>query len=359
MGYKILVINPGSTSTKVAFFEEKTCLFVESLNHSANDLADFDEIPDQLGFRTQIVLDMIKKHNLNLKELNAIVGRGGLLPFVHAGGYLVNETMKRRIIDGPISEHASNLGAIIAEAIASPLNIPAYIYDCVGSDEFKDIARVTGVPDIKRESLCHVLNQKAIGRKVAEKYKKKYSDLNLIVAHLGGGFSVGAHEKGRIVDCIRDDAGAFSPERSGSVPLLYVIDMCYSGKYTKREMTRKIRGMGGLQALLNTKDCREVEKMIADGNQYAELVYHAMAYQAAKSIGEMSTVLEGNIDFIILTGGAAYSKLLTGLIAKRVKFMAPVEIVPGEDEMESLALGTLRILKGEETAAEYIEPQNK
>lgn len=355
MGYKILAINPGSTSTKVALFDDETCLFVESLNHSANDLADFDEIPDQLDFRTQIVLDMMKKNNVNLKELHAVVGRGGLLPHVHAGGYLVNETMKKRIIKGPISEHASNLGAIIAEAIAAPLNIPAYIYDCVGSDEFKEIARVTGIPDIQRESLCHVLNQKAMGRKIAKKHGKRYEELNLIVAHLGGGFSVGAHEKGRIVDCVRDDAGAFSPERSGSIPLLYVIDMCYSGKYSKREMTRKIRGMGGLQALLNTKDCREVEKMIKNGDVHAELVYHAMAYQTAKSIGEMSTVLKGKIDFIILTGGAAYSKLLTGLIAERVAFMAPVEIVPGEDEMGALALGALRILRGEEAAAEYLE----
>lgn len=355
MGYQILTINPGSTSTKVALFDDETCLFVESLNHSANDLADFDEIPDQLGFRTQIVLNMMKKNNVKRNELSAVVGRGGLLPHVHAGGYIVNETMKKRIIEGPISEHASNLGAIIAEAIAAPLQIPAYIYDCVGSNELNEIARITGVPDIRRESLCHVLNQKSIGRKVAIKHEQQYENLNLIVAHLGGGFSVGAHEKGRIVDCVRDDAGSFSPERSGSVPLLYVIDMCYSGKYTKREMTRKIRGMGGLQALLNTKDCREVEAMIANGDHYANLVYHAMAYQAAKSIGEMSTVLEGNIDYIILTGGVSYSKLLTGLIAQRVKFMAPLEIVPGEDEMEALALGALRILQGKEMASEYID----
>jgi butyrate kinase len=214
---------------------------------------------------------------------------------------------------------------------------------------------ITGIPEFLRHSQCHVLNSKAMGRKVAEKYGKQYKDLNLIVAHLGGGISISIHEKGRIVDAIGDDSGPFSPERTGSLPLLYIVDLCYSGQYTKREMVRKIRGLGGIKAHLGTHDCRKVEKMIAEGNEKARLVYEAEAYQIAKGIGELAPVLNGEIDYIILTGGMANSEMLTGMVAERVKYIAHVEIMPGEVEMEALAFGALRILRGEESPSVYTE----
>jgi butyrate kinase len=274
---------------------------------------------------------------------------------VNGGGYLVNEKLKNTILSGTLSPHASNLGALLADEIAAPLNIPAYIYDSVSSHEFREIAMITGIPEFLRHSQCHVLNSKAMGRKVAEKHGKRYEDLNLIVAHLGGGISIGVHEKGKIVDAIGDDSGPFSPERTGSLPLLYIVDLCYSGQYTKREMVRKIRGMGGIKAHLGTHDCRLVEKMIADGDEKAKLIYEAEAYQIAKGIGELSPVLNGEIDFIILTGGISFSEMMTGMIADRVKSIAPVEIMPGEVEMEALAFGALRILRGEESPSIFTD----
>jgi len=348
MGYTILAINPGSTSTKIALYEDETLIFFDQAEHSDEDFAGLTDVLDQLEFRLEVIYTILNKHQVVLSKLSAIVGRGGLLPPVNAGGYLVNERLKNMILSGNLSPHASNLGALLADKIAAPLEIPAYIYDSVSSHEFREIAMITGIPEYLRHSQCHVLNSKAMGRKVAEKYGKRYEDLNLIVAHLGGGISIGIHEKGRIVDAIGDDAGPFSPERTGSLPLLYIVDLCYSGQYTKREMVRKIRGMGGIKAHLGTHDCRLVEKMIAEGNEKAKLVYEAEAYQIAKGIGELAPVLCGNIDFIILTGGIAHSEMMTGMITERVKYIAPVEVMPGEVEMEALAFGVLRILRGEE-----------
>lgn len=348
MGYTILAINPGSTSTKIALYEDETLIFFEQAEHSDEDFAGFSDILDQLSFRLEVIHAILNKQQVELRKLSAVVGRGGLLPPVNAGGYLVNERLKSVILSGNLSPHASNLGALLADKIAAPLEIPAYIYDSVSSHEFREVAMITGIPEYHRHSQCHVLNSKAMGRKLAHKHGKRYEDLNLIVAHLGGGISIGAHEKGRIVDAIGDDAGPFSPERTGSLPLLYIVDLCYSGQYTKREMIRKIRGMGGIKAHLGTHDCRVVEKMIAEGNEKAKLVYEAEAYQIAKGIGELAPVLNGKIDYIILTGGIAYSRMMTSMIAERVSFIAPVEIMPGEVEMEALALGALRILRGEE-----------
>ena len=353
MGYFILAINPGSTSTKIALYENENLVFFDHAEHSDEDFAGISDILEQLEFRLEVIHSILKKHKVNFDELSAIVGRGGLLPPVKAGGYLVNENLKNIILQGNLSPHASNLGALLADKIAAPLGIPSYIYDSVSSDEFKEIAMITGIPEYLRHSQCHVLNSKAMGRKVAQKYGKQYEDLNLIIAHLGGGISIGAHEKGKIIDAIGDDAGPFSPERTGSLPLLYIVDLCYSGKYTKKEMVRKIRGMGGIKAHLGTHDCRIVEEMIADGNEKAKLIYEAEAYQIAKGIGELAPVLNGKIDYIILTGGIAYSKLMTGMITERVDFIAPVEIMPGEMEMEALALGALRILRGEEIASTF------
>ena len=357
MSYKILSINPGSTSTKIAVYEDENKIFTENVNHPDEELNQFEDILDQAELRAEAINTALLKHNVKLSELSAVVGRGGLLPNILGGGYRVTEAMIDALHDLE-APHASNLGALLASEIAEPLGINAYIYDAVTSNEFPEIAIVTGMPNVRRQSMCHVLNMKAMSRKVAKKYGKVYEDLRLLVAHLGGGVSISAHENGKIIDSIGDDSGPFAPERSGSVPLFYVIDMCYSGKYNKKEMSSKIRGKGGLKAYFGTADCREIEKMIEEGNEQAKLMYEAMAYQIAKGIGQLSTVLMGKVDYVILTGGLANSKMLTSMIAERVSSIAPVEIAPGEDEMEALTFGTLRILKGEETAREY-EPMRK
>lgn len=355
---KILVINPGSTSTKIAVYDDETELFSKSIEHTNEDLVKYDHLSDQFNFRKEIVLQTLENFKFDVSTLVAVVGRGGLLPPVKAGGYLVNQSMKDRIINGPIITHPSNLGALIAESIAKPLGIPAYIYDAVSSDEFYEIARITGFPEISRHSFCHVLNAKAMARKAAAQYGKTYDQMNFIVAHLGGGISISIHEKGRIVDSISDDGGPFSPERSGSAPLSDIVELCYSGNYTKKEMIKKIRGMGGIKAHLGVLDCREIESRIDAGDQKAKMIFDAQAYQIAKGIGELAPVLNGKIDAIILTGGVAKSKRLTEMVSKRVKFIAPVLVLPGENEMESLALGALRILRGEETPSEYVETIN-
>ncbi|GAB6179698.1 butyrate kinase [Desulfotomaculum defluvii] len=359
MDYYILAINPGSTSTKLAVYKNDKELFMESINHSNEDLEKCKGLKDQFEMRKELIVEALARHNFSLYNLSAVVGRGGQLPPVKAGGYYVNEAMKRRIIQGPIVNHASNLGALLAWAMARPNEIPAYIYDAVSSDELKPVAKVTGIPEIVRKSFCHVLNSKATARKVAQSQGKKYEDMNFIVGHLGGGISISAHERGKIVDVITDDAGPFSPERSGSVPLLYIVDMCYSGEYSKKDLIKKLRGMGGLKAHLGTHDCREIETMIAQGNDRAKFLYEALAYQVAKGIGELSPTIDGKIDGIILTGGIAYSKMMIDMITKRVVFIAPVIVIPGENELESLALGALRILRGEEPCNEYFDEYGK
>lgn len=353
MSYKILAINPGSTSTKIAYYENENKVFSQSIDHDHKELEKFEKITDQFELRKKLLLDVVTYNKVNLNELSAVVARGGLIVPLKAGGYIVTEDMKDRIINGPIIPHASNLGALIADAIAKPLGIPAYIYDAVSSDEMDDFAKITGLPEIEKQSLCHVLNSKAMARKAAQEIGKNYNDCNFIVAHLGGGISISAHKKGRICDLIADDCGTFSPERAGSIPIVQMIDLCYSGKYTNKEMQKKIRGNGGLKALLNTSDAREVEKMIYNGDKKAEEIYYAMAYQIAKGIGQLSVVFKDNIDGIVLTGGVAYSEMLTNWIKEHVNFLAPVYILKGENELESLAFGALRILKNEEKAILY------
>lgn len=353
----ILAINPGSTSTKIALYEEDHKVFEQNIEHTSDELAGFDDITDQLDFRYKVIESVLEKEKVSLTDLSAVVGRGGLLPNMSGGGYLVNSATLEALESGLASPHASNLGALLAHKIAQPLGISAYIYDAVMADEFEEIAKITGMPEVRRQSMCHVLNMKAVSRKVAKKHGKTYEELNLIVAHMGGGISIGAHKGGKIIDAIRDDAGPFSPERAGSLPLLYIVDMCYSGKYNKKQMIKKIRGDGGLKAYLGTSDCRKIEQMIAEGNQEAKILYEALAYQVAKGIGELAPVLNGKVDYIILTGGLAYSKMMVQMLTERVSFIAPIEIAPGEDEMEALSLGALRIIKGEETAKEYILPK--
>ncbi len=353
--YKILSINPGSTSTKIAIYEDDKPLFVESIQHSDEDLAGFKRIQDQFEYRKNAVMNFLKSNNIATSELSVIVGRGGLLPPVKSGAYRVNEAMVDVLMNRPVLEHASNLAALIAYEMSKELNINAYIYDSIAVDELIDIARLTGLPEVNRVSLTHALNMRAAAIKTAQKLGKAYKDCNLVVAHLGGGISLTAHSGGQMVDIVSDDEGPFSPERSGRVAVKDLFKYVSSGKYTKDEMKKKLRGEAGLKGHLGTIDAREVTKRIEAGDEKAKLVFETMAYQIAKSIGELSVALSGKVDRIVLTGGIAYSKILTDWIIERVNFIAPVEILPGENEMESLSLGALRVLKGEETAREYVE----
>lgn len=346
---KILVINPGSTSTKIALFEKEKAVFNENIAHTQEELAVYKKINDQLSFRLDMVLSALRRYSYKPEDLSIVMGRGGLLPPVKAGGYNVNEAMLELILSESIPQHASNLGALLAYEIAKIAGVEAYIYDAVSVDEFPPISKVTGMPEIERQSFCHVLNSKAAARKYAEVCGRKYQDMNLIVAHLGGGISISAHKKGKIADSIAEDSGPFAPERSGSIPILYIIDMCFNGAYTRTEMIKKVQGMGGLKAHLGTASCIDIEKMINGGDEHAKLIYDAMAFQIAKGIGNVCPVLEGEIDAIILTGGVAHSNYLTDRIIGYIGFMAPVIVRAGEFEMEALAAGGLRILNGEDT----------
>lgn len=353
--YRILAINPGSTSTKVAVYEDERPLFGETLRHSAGELARYPRIFDQYEFRRDAVLALLERHEIALSSLSAVVGRGGILRPIESGTYIVNEAMLQDLRAPKEREHASNLGAIIAHEIAVRAGVPAYIVDPVCVDEFDEIARISGLPEIERKSLSHALNLKAVARRAAKDLGRPYTELNLIVAHLGGGISVSPHRKGRMVDVNQalDGTGPFSPERAGGLPVGDVVRMCYSGKYTYEEMFRKIAGQGGLVAHLGTNDAAEVERRIEAGDQRARLIYEAMAYQIAKEIGAMATVLYGQVDAIVLTGGLAHSRMLLDWIISRVQWIAPVMIYPGEDEMLAMTQGVLRVLNGEEEAKVY------
>ena len=352
----ILTINPGSTSTKVALYEDERPLFAETIHHSAEELAAFPRIADQYAFRRDAVLRLLEKHGVRLDSLDAVVGRGGILGPIPSGTYLVNEQMLEELRHPKEREHASNLGALIADEIAQRAGVPAFIVDPVSVDEFDDIARISGLPEIERKSLSHALNLKAAARRAARELGKRYDEVNLVVAHLGGGISVSPHRRGRMVDVNQalDGTGPFSPERAGGLPVGDVLRMAYSvppyddKHYTYEEMFRKIAGQGGLVAHLGTNDAREVERRIEEGDEHARLVYEAMAYQIAKEIGAMATVLKGDVDAIVLTGGLARSQMLVNWIVERVAWIAPVKVYPGEDEMLAMAQGALRVLRGEE-----------
>lgn len=359
MGYKQLIINPGSTSTKLALYEDEVKIVQENIEHEANTIQQYKCIVDQLPMRMQVIRDFITRNNIQEQELSAVVGRGGLLPGLKTGGYLVNSELCTALADNKLSQpHPSNMGAMLAEALADPLGIPAYIYDAVTSSELPLIARITGTTDILRQSYCHALNSRATAIRYANEHKVPYAKLRLIVVHMGGGISLSAHIDGKIVDSIGDDEGPFSPERGGSLPTFELLRMCYSGKYTLDEMQRKLRGKGGMYAHLGTSDCRAIEERIRQGDTRTELIFQAQAYQIAKGIGELSAVLQGRCDAIILTGGLARSELLTKLISEYIWFVASIVVMPGENEMEALALGGLRILQKEETAHLYTTPQD-
>lgn len=353
--YRLLIINPGSTSTKIAIYDNEKPVFEETLRHSNEELAPYATIYDQYEFRKNVILDTLNAKGINITKLSSVIGRGGLLKPLEGGTYNVNEKMLEDLKVGVMGQHASNLGGIIANEIASQLNIPAFIVDPVVVDELDDVARISGMPEIKRTSLFHALNQKAVAKRAAGDLGKKYNEVNIIVAHMGGGVSVGAHKKGRVVEVNNalDGEGPMSPERAGTLPVGSLMKLCFSGKYTQDEIKKKLVGKGGLVAHLGTNDGREVGKRIQAGDKNAEMVYFAMAYQVAKEIGSCAAALKGNVDAICLTGGLAYDNLLTGWIKERVEFISKVFVYPGEDEMIALAQGGLRVLRGEEEAKEY------
>ncbi len=355
MSIKSLIINPGSTSTKIGVFEDETLLFEETLRHTTEEISQFASMVDQKDFRKNIILDILKEKDFDMKSLNVIVGRGGMLKPIPGGTYAVTDELLHDLIIGKQGEHASNLGGMLAREIADSLNLPSYIVDPVVVDELMPIARYSGVPELPRTSVFHALNQKAVAKRYAKEIGKPYDSLNLIVVHMGGGVSVGAHEKGKVVDVFNalDGDGAFSPERAGAVPSGALIKMCYSGKYTEKEAYKMMVGNGGFNAYIGTNDMRDVEKMVDDGDKNAEEIREAFIMQVAKDIGSMACVLNGKVDQILMTGGIAYDTAVIAGLKERAGFIAPVTIFPGEDELLALVQGAIRVMNGEEKAMDY------
>ena len=355
MSYKILAINPGSTSTKIAIYENEKEIFEKTLRHTNEELSPFENISDQIEFRREVILEAVSESGVELNELSAIVGRGGLLKPIAGGTYEVNEEMLADLKVGVLGEHASNLGGRIAHEIATKISKPSYIVDPVVVDEMDEVARVSGIPELERKSIFHALNQKAVARRAAKEMGKHYDELNLIVVHLGGGVSVGAHKNGRVVDVNNalDGDGPFSPERSGQLPIGDLVKMATSGEYTLDFIKKRIKGNGGVVAYLGTNDMREVVDNAESGDKKAALIVEALGYQVAKEVGAMATVLSGKVDAIILTGGIAYSKKIVEDISERIAFIGEIKVYPGEDEMLALAEGGLRVLRGEEKAKKY------
>lgn len=353
--FLLLTLNPGSTSTKIALSRNDEVIFTETLRHGAEELSPYPRVVDQYPFRKKVILEALEKEGISLASLSAVVGRGGVLKPVTSGTYLVNEAMLADVKGEKYGSHASNLGALIAFDLAQTLKIPAFVVDPVVVDEMDDLARITGMPGIARLSRFHALNQKAMARRAALDLGRSYEEVNLIVTHLGGGITVGAHLRGRVIDV--NDAlagdGPFSPERCGRLPVSLFMELCYSNKFTKEEMTRKLTGQGGLVAHLGTNNGAEVEQRIAQGDEQARLIFQGLAYNIAKEIGGCGAVLKGQVDAVVITGGLAHSKMLVEWVKERVEFLAPVLIYPGEDEMEALAAGALRVLRGQEEAKEY------
>jgi butyrate kinase len=352
---RMLIINPGSTSTKIAVYDEMEMVFEETLRHDVEELSKYSNIIQQLDFRKAIILDALNRNAIEKKTLSAVIGRGGLLKPIEGGTYEVNEVLVSDLKSCERGEHASNLGGILAHEIAKEIGGRSFIVDPVVVDELQDVARISGLKGIERISIFHALNQKAVARRYAQAQKKPYNDLNLIVVHLGGGISVGAHKKGRVIDVPNalSGEGPFSPERTGGLPVWDLVELCFSGKYTKDEMKKMIVGKGGIVSYLETNDAREVVSRIESGDEYAELIYKAMAYQVAKEVGASAAVLHGDVDQIIITGGIAYDKLFVGWLSEMVEFISGVTVYPGEDELMALAEGGLRVMNGEEEPKQY------
>ena len=351
---KSLIINPGSTSTKLGIFEDEKLISEETLRHTTEEIAQFDKIVDQIDFRKDLILNFLKTSGEDLNSFDVIVGRGGLLNPIPSGTYEVTDKLIEDLKAAVGGEHASNLGGILAKSIADEINVPSYIVDPVVVDELDDVARLSGVPELPRVSIFHALNQKAVAKRYAKEVGRRYEQLNLIVVHMGGGVSVGAHTGGKVVDVFNalSGDGAFSPERAGAVPPGALVDMCFSGKYSQAEIKKKLIGNGGFNAYLGTNDAREVYKRSLTEEQ-AKLVFDAFVYQVSKDIGAMAAVLKGKVDQIILTGGIAYGEQVTADIKDRVSFIAPVTIYPGEDELLALAEGALRVMNDEEAPKTY------
>jgi butyrate kinase len=360
MNHRVLVINPGAVSTKIALFDGDESLWQKNLSHSVGDLAPFPALMDQVPYRKKLISDELTSAGLEIRPLGAVVGRGGVLAPIPGGTYAVSDEMIADARASRYGEHASSLGPILAGEFASEAGAPAYIVDPVSTDEWDDAARPSGLAGMDRLCHFHALNHRAVARAVAARLGRGYDEVKFVVAHLGTGVSVGAHVRGRVVDVFDAmNEGSMSVDRSGGVPVLSLIDECYSGRYTRDEMRRRLNGGGGVYSYLGTKDMREAERAVADGDPAAVKIVDAFAYQISKDIGAMAVVCGNGIDRIILTGGMARFKRLTDAIASRVGFLAPVETVPGEEEMSALAQGAVRVLRGEERAKNYSEEVGK
>ena len=355
MAIKSLIINPGSTSTKIGVFEDETLLFEETLRHSTEEIAQYASIVDQKDFRKEIITNLLKSKDFDINSLNMVVGRGGMLKPIPGGTYAVTDDLLHDLKIGKQGQHASNLGGILAREIGDSIGVPSFIVDPVVVDELCDVARYSGVPELPRTSVFHALNQKAVAKRYAKENGKAYDTLNLIVVHMGGGVSVGAHLNGRIIDVFNalDGDGAFSPERAGGAPVGALIKMCFSGQYTEKEVYKKFVGNGGFNAYLGTNDMRDVEKMVNDGDAKAKEIRDAFIFQVSKDIGSMAAVLNGKVDQIVVTGGIAYDKGVVAGLKERCEWIAPFTVYPGEDELLALVQGGLRVVNGEEEAMKY------
>jgi butyrate kinase len=350
----ILVLNPGSTSTKVGLFAGEECSFKENIQHPVHELAGFASVMDQASYRRDALLGLLRQKETELAKLSAIVVRGGLLRPVSGGVWRVDEEMLNDLTQCKFGAHASNLGAVIASPLGVELGIPVFTVDPVTVDEFEDVARVSGLKGVVRQSMSHALNMKAVSRKAAEQMHASYAELNLVVAHLGSGISVSAHRRGRMVDVNNaNNEGPFSLERSGTLPALALIDLCFQSGRTQKEMKALVTSEAGVYSYLGTKDFKEVTEKVTGKDETARAVVEAMAYQIAKEIGAMAAVLDGDVDRVILTGGMAYSAPLVDMVKKKTAFIAPVAVLPGEEELEALAAGALRVLLGREVANVY------
>lgn len=355
MSIKSLIINPGSTSTKIGVFEDENLLFEETLRHSTEEIAQYATIADQKDFRKAIIMNLLKEKNFDIKSLGMVVGRGGMLKPIPGGTYAVTDDLLHDLVIGKQGQHASNLGGMLAREIGDEIGVPSFIVDPVVVDELCDVARYSGVPELPRTSVFHALNQKAVAKRYAKETGKAYDSLNLIVVHMGGGVSVGAHKNGKVIDVFNalDGDGAFSPERAGAVPVGALIKMCFSGEYTEKEIYKKFVGNGGFNAYLGTNDMRDVEKMVSEGDAKAKEIRDAFIFQVSKNIGSMSCVLKGKVDQIIVTGGIAYDKEVVAGLKEAAEWIAPFTVYPGEDELLALVQGGLRVMNKEEEACVY------
>ncbi len=355
MANKILIINPGSTSTKIGVYEDENQVFEETLRHPTEEIAKYASIIDQKDFRKEVILNVLKENNFDINTLDVVVGRGGLLKPIPGGTYAVTDALLEDLRIGKQGQHASNLGGILAKEIGDQVGVPSYIVDPVVVDELEPVARYSGMPELPRRSIFHALNQKAVAKRYAKEIGKSYEELRLIVIHMGGGVSVGAHKYGKVVDVnnILDGEGAFSPERAGTVPVGDLIKLCYSGKYTEKEIYKKICGNGGFNGYIGTNDMRDLIKMKAEGNKEAADLIDAFHYQIAKDAGAMAAVLDGKVDQIICTGGIAYNAATIDALKEKLGFIADFTVYPGEDELLALAQGALRVINGEEEAQVY------